>query len=893
MKYTTTLILCLILSLMLGACGGFGTPADTNDNANNPAGDDTSSIVTIGFAAQEFERAIYEPLITAFNAENPDIRVQFVSADEIAGNDPAQQFDPDQMMRRMVTTADTASAFFLRAEDIQQGLLYDLNPLMEADPNFDRNDFFPGALNVLEDGGIYLLPQSLSIPLLSYNKDLWTANGLATPAPDWSWDDLLAASEQLARKRGDTVDVYGFMSFSTEFVVLLAELDQAGIDLFSTPLDQVRVDQPDMTAALERVTALVESGAIYASEAGDTAGFDPQAFDELISNGRVGIWQSALRDMGGETATLPFAVGTAALPPLSVAFFSNVQGFVMSSGTQHPQEAWRWLEFLSRQQVEQRFSMGGTSEVPARRSVADQSGYWEGMDEETTTAIRAVLERPIPPLPEGIFDNQALFEILNNVVTTVIKGEKSADAALVEAQAELDERIAEIQLTPEPTPNTAPVVVATPLADAAPEGATTITFSVPEFQAGDVRRVAREYNQNHPDTFIEVTNIEFSDEAPVLPDIAAAADCFIWNDLPETDEFTATLDLQPLLDADTAFDINDYPDAFLTPFRAGTGLYGLPYVVYLQTLNYNQDAFDVAGLAYPTADWTLDDFVNAAQQLTIDAGGKDQYGFASLNSSSQNLFFFLDRRGISLVQGSGTTLQPNFTDPQVIDGIRFYIDMIENYSPHKGMSNYRQNEFDSTSFQLMNEGLVGMWLTSDNFFFVSLNDEETFTEAMAPPPLGASGVTPNDFSVRALYISAATDQPALCWSWLKYLSEQTSLMQGGYPARTSVIESDAYAAAAQPGAVAVYTAYRTALERTPNVDMSQSYEQTPIDFFWLFQAVDRAIQGEDLEQALSEAQQNTEAFLACVRGGAAAEVCAPQVDPDYDGFNQSEETSDE
>ncbi len=893
MKSPTMLVAMLLFSILLTACGGLGNPADTTD-PNDPTGDPATSngadVVTIGFAAQEFERATYAPLIEAFNAENPDIQVQFISPNEISGVAPQEQFDPDQMMRRMVTAADTASAFFVRDEDIQQGLLYDMAPLMEADPSFDRDDFFPGALNVQEDGGIYLLPQSLSIPLLSYNQELWTAGGLDTPEPDWSWNDLLAAAEQIAGKRGDEVDVYGFMTFSSGFVVLLAQLDQAGVNLFSTPMDQMQLDQPEIVAALERVKALAESGAIYVPDGENPEAFDSEEVRELIMNERLGIWQAPLLEMGGNVIEPAFTVGTTALPPLNFPFFSNTQGLVMSSGTQHPQAAWRWLEFLSRQQLEQRFGMGGVSEIPARRSVAEQSGYWDDLDEETAAAVRAVLERPIPPLPEGVFSNQYL-EILSGAVASVLSGDASADEALAEAQAQLTERVAEMQLTPEPTPDTGPIVVATPVPDDAPAGATTITFGVSEFQAGDMRRIAREYNQNNPDVFVEIANINFADGPPDFGEVAASSDCFVWSNLPETEELTATLDLQPLIDADAAFSLNDYPAAFLTPFRSGTRLYGLPYAVNLQTLNYNQDAFDVAGLAYPTAAWTLDDFVNAAQQLTIDAGGTEQYGFVSVASSSQNLFFFLDRLGVSLVQGSGESLQPDFTNPEVVAGIRFYMDLIENYSPHDGMSGYRQGAFNTAPFQLLNDGQVGMWLTTGSLFFMSGNEAD-FTQAIAPPPLGASGITPNDFFVQGLYISATTDQPELCWNWLKYFSEQTELVQGGLPARMSVIESDAYTAEAEPGAVEVYMAYREALERTPDVDISQSYQQMPIDFFWLFQAVDRAMQGEDLEQELVAAQTLTEEFLACVRDGAEAEFCAPQVDHDYAGSNQPDESSD-
>jgi hypothetical protein len=49
-------------------------------------------------------------------------------------------------------------------------------------------------------------------------------------------------------------------------------------------------------------------------------------------------------------------------------------------------------------------------------------------------------------------------------------------------------------------------------------------------------------------------------------------------------------------------------------------------------------------------------------------------------------------------------------------------------------------------------------------------------------------------------------------------------------------------------------------------------------------AVDRALQGRDLERELAEAQILTEQFLACVRAGAPGNACATQVDPDYRGW---------
>jgi hypothetical protein len=56
-----------------------------------------------------------------------------------------------------------------------------------------------------------------------------------------------------------------------------------------------------------------------------------------------------------------------------------------------------------------------------------------------------------------------------------------------------------------------------------------------------------------------------------------------------------------------------------------------------------------------------------------------------------------------------------------------------------------------------------------------------------------------------------------------------------------------------------------------------------IDLFWFFRAVDRALQGKDLDRELADAQAKTEQFVACVRGGEAPLSCAKQADPTYEG----------
>src|SRR6476469_3778380 len=83
------------------------------------------------------------------------------------------------------------------------------------------------------------------------------------PKPDWSWQDLAATAGQLARKRGDTIEIYGLADGETYMAVLLAELRSAGVDLLATNPNQLHIDRPEVAAALSHLAELFRSGAFF------------------------------------------------------------------------------------------------------------------------------------------------------------------------------------------------------------------------------------------------------------------------------------------------------------------------------------------------------------------------------------------------------------------------------------------------------------------------------------------------------------------------------------------------------------------------------------------------------------------------------------------------------
>ena len=85
---------------------------------------------------------------------------------------------------------------------------------------------------------------------------------------------------------------------------------------------------------------------------------------------------------------------------------------------------------------------------------------------------------------------------------------------------------------------------------------------------------------------------------------------------------------------------NDFWPAERQAVQVGDKVIGMPALVDNLALVYNKKLFDQAGIPYPTADWTWDDFRAAARQLT-DPGAK-QFGWAYVADGSEDTVWRFD-----------------------------------------------------------------------------------------------------------------------------------------------------------------------------------------------------------------------------------------------------------
>jgi multiple sugar transport system substrate-binding protein len=548
----------------------------------------------------------------------------------------------------------------------------------------------------------------------------------------------------------------------------------------------------------------------------------------------------------------------------------------MSAGTADPQAAWRWLVFLTRQPPA---DPGAGLLLPARRSVAASRGFWDGLDDDLAAALRYAADHSLPWHPAGAGD-QALDQALAAILGQGTPVEEALAGAQAQALAEL-EAIAG-------RPAAAPTFALEPSGSGGDgAGAEVITFLV----AGGAPAVephldlAARFQQDHPGIVVDVATPGLEQRG--LVDLAAAADCFEWGAVsPNGEAQAAILSLDPLLEADPAFPIDDVYPQLLGQFRSQGQLWGLPSATTPYVIEYNKDLFDAAGVDYPAPGWTPDDFLAAAVALTEGEGQAKQYGFVGQVYEYLDLLLVLDRLGARLVDDRVEPPAFTFDDPATVEAVAWYAALATEYGVKPVLTTDPAAPVDRADFAardaLIDQGRAAMWTTyGPNTDFV---DRQALNLGVVPLPAAADGAAGSGYlRTNGYYISATTVHRQACWSWITFLSGQVGAARG-LPARRSVAESDAYRRLAGDERAGAYLASLEGGEDSVLVVTGEAWLGAA--FQWLYRAYGQVLLGESgAGRALQAAQRLADDYRACVveRDAAARreawQACLAETDP--------------
>lgn len=372
-------------------------------------------------------REALDAIIADFESVNPGITIKQIV------------FDDDQYSNQGLITQlksnEVPDIFFEWAgypvqRDVEAGYAYDLSEAMATDgwkESFSEAVWTDGA-GTMVDGKPYLVPLSLDLTnTIWYNKKIFAEHNLTPPG---TWEEFVALTKTLA-DAGETPIVEG----NNEFWPLgnwaghIAAMVVPPDEYVAAFKQEAPFDTPAFEKALGLLVQLHEVGAFNKDM--QALGADPAMatfFQEGAVMHPIGSW---LVSETGNLAEEGFEYSQFNTPtidpahPLADSVIGTITGLVVHKNAQHPDEAIKFLKFLTSEASQVKWAESG--QMSPVRGVSEKANL-----DEQTQAMLALMSgaSAIVPPPDNKYP-VPVAEAFYQAAAYAASGEKSAKDALV------------------------------------------------------------------------------------------------------------------------------------------------------------------------------------------------------------------------------------------------------------------------------------------------------------------------------------------------------------------------------------------------------------------------------------------------------------------------------
>ncbi len=823
----TITIRLLLFCILLVSCSG-------NESTTSPPS--AQKLISLSFGCPTDDVSVYRTLADQFELAHPDILIQIRGLDNIY----FEEFDPRYPASTLQKLANEADTFFWFNLGVDQAarlnLLQDMAPWLEQN-NSIRADFFPRLLKTFSYGGKVLgLPAAAEPILLFYDRSTFTEIDITPPQAGWTWQEFTMLAQRLTQSEGNEIVRYGLVDPRTRLP--MAHLYSHGGRLLQGEMGN---QSPFLAGNKQAEEALTWYNNLKAkSIIPDPLTREQQGGYGLITSGRAAMWTGSAASMTAWQRSADIIdIGISPLPEDSyVVHPMFVGGYVVSNGTQYPDAAWQWIEFLSKQSSSPSMSDGS---VPARRSLAEASFFPE-LEEEHASAIRYAINQHL------IAPGAAELWFAIGSIDPLLRGEQSVEEFLAEAQKKADtwqtQRLADKSTT---------ITVATPI----PRGQKPEKSVVFGVESGIERALydalAQEFMIEHPDVLIKVQspNRVGTIDLGVLND---KYDSYLWKSpalIESASPDQSVLDLTPYVENSTKFAIEDIAEPLIYKDHQG-GIAGLPVAFDALIIHFDQATFDSAGISPPPPDWTWDTFLAYAKKMTSGEVLDKHYGYLDFGNNPLALHLYLESQNMRTTQEQNGRTKVSLNSDELRQGVQWWIDMVTVH----GVMPPVLNEPWQRDTNLLNKQQVAMWSNwaSRQGAYWGLEQLQQRNLGYLPMPQGKH--TTARLQVWYAYISPKSDNADTAWQWIRYLSEH---LPPGHlaPARLSLLNSSEFSQQVTPDFAKVY---RQSLEADDIFVLGAEGGSDRI-YTFIYQMWQDISKGIDLDTSLNKAQENAQAFF--------------------------------
>lgn len=332
--------------------------------ACSPPGSDTLRISS--WVSSPSETALFKNTLSDFRGKFPEMQFKY---EPIPGN-------YTEKLQLMLGTNTAPDLFFLKGMTAPSymsfKILKPLDDYITQSPEFDKEDFYPFALDAFNyDGKQYGLPKDINPYVLFYNKALFREAGIDTIPTNWQ--ELEQMATQLTQdKNGDgKTDQFGFIVEPSVEMVMPFVYQNGGN--FQNPDGSLGITDDAFIEALEFYHGMYAKGiATMAQDQGVT--WNGDAFGRGITAMAIsGGWlMPFLKDNFPELdyGIIPLPRGK---QQATVAFTT---AYAMPKSSNFSEESWQIMDYLVGKEGMANWTKTGIA-MPARKSVAEANGFYE------------------------------------------------------------------------------------------------------------------------------------------------------------------------------------------------------------------------------------------------------------------------------------------------------------------------------------------------------------------------------------------------------------------------------------------------------------------------------------------------------------------------------------
>lgn len=324
---------------------------------------------------------------------------------------------------------------------------------------------------------------------------------------------------------------------------------------------------------------------------------------------------------------------------------------------------------------------------------------------------------------------------------------------------------------------------------------TTIKFSTwgSETEINIIKPLIKDFEKQNPDIKVDLMHIpqNYFQKLHMLVAANLTPDVIFINNLniPVYASGKILTDLNQKLNEDPKLKKDAFFEKSLKTMNYKSELLAIPRDISNIVIYYNKDLFDQYKMAYPSEDWTLDDYLTTAKKLTpTSANRQDHFGTSFATHPIFFLPFVWSNKG-KLFNNNNEEF--SLSEEDACNSLQFYADLRNKYHVAPTAAESGNN----TMAELFMQGRLAMFI-SGRWSVPRFREDLKFNWDIAKFPAGQAGsIVGADGSGWAMY--SKTKHPKEAWKLIQFLASESSIKQFTetgliVPSRKDVANSESF-----------------------------------------------------------------------------------------------------